>query len=306
MDFKDYKFRCHMVGKIINVPKPLTKNQEDTLNEYEIRSLGNGRPLTEKQKITLIDLKHKLNESNTYKLTDSNKKILSSLVYATKYGRKTELNSHQITKGLEVEKECRDILSRVTGLFLTASKERKENNWVTGAIDIEPNEVIPDIKSTWSWESFSKILEESANELYLRQLDSYMDLWNKKESLLCHVLTDTPFEIVEREVKTLDYKYNILNMEGDVRDENIEDVKKVVTNHIFSRHSLENFCQYSSNIHIEWFEDFLEIPENERVHMISHSFNQERIDQRNDCIILAREYMNTVKPINNFNPKLLF
>lgn len=306
MDFSKYIFRSHMVGKIINVPKPLSQSSLKMLNDYILRHKGEGRPLTEKQKETLIDLQYKEIQSKKYKLSDASKRELSKIVYATQYGRTTELNSNQITKGLEVEKECRDILSRVTGLFLTSSEERKSNKWVTGKIDIEPNEVISDIKATYSWESFSKILESSANEIYLRQGDSYMDLWGRDNFLLCHILTDTPFNIIDREIKSLDYKHNILNIEGDVRDSNIDDVKKVITNHIFSRKSLEEYCQESSIIYIEWFNDFVEIPEKERIHMIPHSFDKERIEQRNECISLAREYMSTVKPINNFNEKLIY
>jgi len=302
MDFSKHLFRAHMVGKIINVPKPLTANQTETLGAFKLKGYAN---ITVKQKETFVNLENKLIESKKFKLTDANKKTLSELVYATKYGRRTEINSDKITKGLTVEKDCRDILSRVTGLFLTYSKERKQNDWVTGAIDIEPNEVVADIKSSWSWESYSKILESSANEVYLRQLDSYMDLWGKKDSLLCHVLTDTPFKLVEKVIKSLDYKYDVLNIEGDVRDENIDDVKKVVTNHIFSRQGLEGFCEYSTNVYIDWFSDFIEIPEKDRVHMIPHTYDQERIEQRNKSISLSRKYMSTVKSINNFNPKLI-
>ena len=294
-----------MVGKIINVPKPLTLNQKETFEAYLLRESGIGKKLTVNQEKTLISLKHKDNESKIYKLSDGSKKLLSELAYAERYGRKKQINSEKLTKGLEVEKESRDILSRVTGLFLIASTERKSNDWVTGAIDIEPNEVIPDIKSTWSWESFSKIIEDSANEVYLRQLDSYMDLWGKKESLLCHILTDTPNKLVEGEIRRLDYSMNILDMDGNVRDENIDDVKQVISNHIFSRKALEDFCEYSSGVQIEWFKDFKEIPEHERVHMIQHSYDQERIEQRNKSISLAREYMNNVTPRNNFNAKLL-
>ena len=45
--------------------------------------------------------------------------------------------------------------------------------------------------------------------------------------------------------------------------------------------------------------DFNEIPVEQRIHMIPHSFDKLRIQQRNECIKLAREYMNTIKPINN-------
>ena len=305
MDFSDYKFHCHMVGKIINVPKPLTHNQSETLKGYTDRFNGSGKPLTTNQKETLISLQYKEIQSRNYSLSDGQKKLLCELAYAVKNNRKAVLNFDKITKGLEKEKESRDLLSRVTNLFLVANNERKINDWVTGAIDIEPNEVIPDIKTAWSWESFSKILQESANDIYLRQGDSYMDLWNKKEFLLCHVLVDTPFRLVEKEIYNRNYTSDILNIEMEVREESINEVKQIVTNHIFSRQGLEEFCDYSSNVYIEWFNDFVEIPENERVHMIPHSYDKTRIDQRNECISLAREYMNTVKPINNFKPELL-
>ncbi|WP_233881846.1 hypothetical protein [Tenacibaculum piscium] len=305
MDFSNYIFRSHMVGKIINLPKVLTDNQKNTLHDYTLRAGGEGRKLTANQEKVLIELKYKYNKSQEYSLTDGSKKVLAELAYSVKHGRTTELNSEMITKGLATEKNCRDILSRVSGLFLTASTERKQNKWVTGAIDVEPNNVIIDIKSAWSWESFAKILESSANEIYLRQGDSYMDLWQKKDFLLCHVLTDTPNLLVEKKIKSLDYKHDILNVEGDVREDNIPDVKKIISNHIFSRKALEEFCEFSSNIHIEWFSDFNEIPESERVHMIPHIYDPERIEQRNKCISMAREYMNTVTAINNFQPQLI-
>lgn len=305
MDFSKYLFRSHMVGKIIDVPKPLTENQYNTLKDYLERDSGIGRALTDKQQITLTSLKHQLNQSKIYKLSDSTKNTLSELAFAEKYKRKIEINSSMMTKGLDVEKESRDILSRVTGLFLTASSERKYNKWVTGAIDIEPEHVIPDIKSSWSWESFSKILQDKPNELYLRQGDSYMDLWGIDEFLLCHVLTDTPEKLVDGELRKADYNNNILDVEGNVRDENIEDAKRIITNHIFSRKALEQYCHNSSIINIEWFHDFIEIPEQDRVHMIPHSFDKVRIEQRNECIALAREYMSKSAPINNFKPELL-
>ena len=302
MDFSKHVFRSHMVGKIINVPKPLTVNQSETLKGMKDKGYND---LTTTQKKTYVNLCNKYNESKKIRLTEANKTILAQLVYAHKYGRTIDINSSKLTKGIDVEKHSRDLLGRVTNLFLTASSERKTNDWVTGAIDVEPNDVIIDIKSSWSWESFSKILTDKPNEVYLRQGDCYMDLWSKKEFLLCHILVDTPYQLVERELKNEDYKNNILNVEGEVREEKIEEVKQIVTNHIFSIKALKEFCELSPIVYLEWFKDFKEIPEHERVHMIPHSLDKERIEQRNESISLARKYMKTVKPVNNFNPNLI-
>ena len=302
MDFSKYLFRSHMVGKIINVPKPLTSNQTETFEAFNKKGYEN---LTERQKETFASLKTKHDQSKTFKLSEANKKVLSSLAFAERYGRKTELNSAPITKGLEVEKKNRDTLTRISGIILSPCKERKQNEWVTGLLDIEPNNLIIDIKSSFSWESYSRILEASTDETYLRQLDSYMDLWGIKDSLLCHVLTDTPGYIIDKVLRSYDYTNDVLNVEGEVREECIDQVKQIITNHIFSREGLEAFCLASPIVHIEWFNDFVEIPESERVHMIPHSYDPTRIEQRNECIVLAREYMNKVKSINNYKPELI-
>lgn len=304
MDFSNYIFRSHMVGKIINVPKPLSKTDLSILDRIYTKQEKN-LPLTAVQLKDWHRLEAKKEDSKLYRLSDSQKKLLSELAFAETHGRRVELNSPQISKGLLVEKEARDLLSRVTGLFLIAKKERKSNKWVTGEIDVEPNNVIPDIKASYSWESYSHLIQEKPNEIYLRQGDSYMDLWGLKDFLLCHILVDTPEKLVDSEIRKLDYKSDVLNYEGDVLEDKIDLVKQTITNHIFSRKALEEYCNNSATIHIEWFDDFNEIPEEKRVHMIPHSYDKVRIEQRNECIKISREFMNTVQPINNFNKQLI-
>lgn len=299
MKFNNYIFRSHSVGKIINVPKCLTERQKETLNAYRERVKGNGKPLTEKQITDWHSLENKLNESKNYKLNNTAEQYLTDLVFEAKTGRKSKLETKYFDKGLEKEKESRDLLSQVLNVFLTQDEERKQNEWVTGKRDIKSDNIIIDIKTSWSFESFNKHLLENANENYLRQLDCYMDLWGIKDSLLCHVLVDTPINLIEDEIKRLDWKYNIMDIDGNIRDEHITNVVEIIQNHIFTRAGLEKFCEASINVQIEWFDNFIEIPKHERIHMISHQFEKERIEQRNECIKIAREFMNNVKPLNN-------
>lgn len=297
--FSNYIFRSHMVGNIISLPKPLTENQLSTLIDYEARVLGSGKPLTENQKEVLTELRYKQIQSKKYELTTTAKKALNDIVFYTKYGRQALLENKYLTKGLVQEKGARDILSRLLNIPLVADEERRQNEWVTGKRDIMHPEVILDIKAKWDFESFNKSLIESTNDVYLWQLDCYMDLWGVKDSLLCHVLIDTPNDLVEREIKIKDYSLNILDMGGSVREEMIYEVKKIVCNSIYTRQGLESFCNQSPNVMIEWFDDFVEIPESARVHMIQHSYDKTRIEQRNEVIKIARTYMNSVKPLNN-------
>lgn len=288
-----------MVGNIINVPKPLTADQASTLIKYRERNSGVGRILTEKQKDDLKDLEYKEMKSRKFELSDFNKAELTKIVCYEKSGRSKILENAYLEKGLKVEKSARDLISKVLKILLTSDDERKSNNWVTGKRDVFSKSVIPDIKSTYSYETFIKHLLESASSLYLRQLDSYMDLWKIYESLLCFVLIDTPSNLVDREIIKSSYSKDILTFDGDIKDSGIEDVKRIITNHIYTRAGLEKYCTESSYAYIEWFDDFVEIPDAERIHMIPHSFDKIRIEQRNECINLGREFMNTVKPINN-------
>ena len=299
MNFNNYIFRSSMEGQIRCPNKPLTTNQAETLKDFRERAKGIGRPLTDKQKETWHSLEAKFTESQKYTLSDGQKNILNDIVFYEKWGRIKSLEAKYLDKGNEVEKESRDVLSRMLGIPLTADEERRSNDWVTGKRDIQHNEVIIDIKSKWDFNNFNKCLTDRTNEVYLCQLDNYMDLWGCKSALLAHVLVDTPFYLVERELKRMDFVDNILDINGNVRDENVQDVVSLVEQHIYTRKGLEDFCQQSINVEIDWFSDFVEIPEAERVHMVSHNYDAIRIEQRNESIKVAREYMNTVKPLNN-------
>lgn len=294
MNFDEYVFRCHMLGKIIDVPKPLTANQEETLKAYKDKET-----LTIKQHETLIALQHKLNESKKFKLSDSSKKELTKIVQYEKSGRSKILYAKYLDKGLAKEKDARDLISEVLGVNLIKDPERKTNKWVTGERDVYHDDLLIEIKTAYSFESFNNILLEKANEIYLRQNDSYMDLWGIKDGLICHVLVDTPNSLVDDEIRRLSYKEDIMTIEGDIREDAIDLVKTTVSNQIYTRKGLEEYCQWSATVHIEWFDDFIEIPVNERIHMIPNKFDKVRIEQRNECIKLGRKFMNTVKPINN-------
>ena len=299
MNFDNYVFRSHMVGHIVSPPRPLSETARKQLNDFSEREDGNGRPLTDKQKETLIDLRYKELKSKKYELTTTAKNICSNIVGYEKHGRRKTLESQYLDKGIANEKESRDLMSRILGVPLVYDGERKTNDWVTGQRDIKHDKIVFDIKSKWDYETFNKSLIEGNNEIYLRQLDCYMDLWDIKDSILCHVLTNTPFNLIEGMIRKEDWKNDILDINGEVRDEKIGKVVSIVESAIYTRQGLEDFCTQSGTIHLEWFADFVEIPENERIHMVAHPFQKERIEQRNESIKIAREFMNTVKPINN-------
>ena len=299
MDFSNYKFRCHYQGTLVSVPKPLTQNQKETLEAYRLRMNGEGRPLTEKQKADWHSLEYKENESNVYKLTDTAKTMLTDIVFYEKTGREYILENKYFAKGLAVEKEARDLVSRVTGQLLVKDDERKTNEWVTGKRDVKHDKLIIDIKSSFNFKSFNKHLLESQHENYFRQLDCYMELWGIEDALIAYTLVNTPYNIIDDEIKRIAWKNNIMTFDGTILDEAIPEVVRLVKEHIYTYEALEAYCQQSPNIYIEWFDDFVEIPEAERLHLVPHFYDKIRIEQRNECLSLAREFMNSIKPMNN-------
>lgn len=298
MRFDDYIFPCYNVGNLVSVPKPFTGNQWKTLMDYRARAKGVGRPLTDKQQKTLIDLEYKNIQSQKYSLGETAKAQLDKLVFYERYGRRTSVSTAQMEKGLRNEKEGRDIVGEMLGMILTKDNEKKSNQWVRGIRDVKSDEVIIDIKTSWSFDTFTKHLREKPTELYLRQLDCYADLWGINDCLLAFVLTDTPNDLVEQAIRKENWTKGFLDGNGNVWEDKVPELVKLVEKHIFTRRALEGFCQQSMNVHIEWFEDFVEILDEERVHMVAHTCTQERLEQRNECLVLAREYMNNSQPIN--------
>ena len=301
MDFSNYIFRSHYMGDLVSVPKPLTDNQTETLLAYRERINGVGKQLTEKQKEDWHSLEYKLSESKKFSLTETAKNMCTNIVFHEKQGRNFKLETKYFDKGLETEKQGRDLISLVTGLKLTSDDERKTNSWVTGKRDIKHDDIIIDNKACFDFNTFNKHLLESKHEYYKRQLDNYMELWNINNSVIAYTLIDTPFKIINDEIRRKDWSKNILTIEGDVKDECIDEVVDLVQNHIYTRQGLEEFCQQSSNVRIEWFINFKEMKPVDRVHFVTHSFDKVRIEQRNECLRLCRDFMNTIKPMNNLH-----
>lgn len=310
LDFSKYLFRCHSIGNLICSPKQLTNNQNETLLNYSERDKGLGKPLTELQKKDFISLQYKYNESQVYKLTESQKKNLRQVVFQEKYKRKFRSTNKYFDKGILTEKEARDMLSDLMGEALIKDEERRSNNYVNGLRDVKHNEYIIDLKNAFSLESYANIVEESENEKegYLYQMDSYMDLWNLKTSLICHTLVDTPPHLLELDFRMVLKNQRYFNeITKELTESGIEAMKGIVYNHTFTEKALQDIINYAIQIHSDsffefnknMFEDFTEIPIKERIHIIQHNYQEERIEQRNKSIEVAREYMNTVKIENN-------
>lgn len=293
MNFDNYLFRAHSIGNMMaGVPKPLTESQKQTLDAYMERNSGIGKPLTEKQLGTLGDLIARKNAKP--KLTDGAKTFLSKLVWEELTGRREEIKSKYLDKGLMCEEKSLTLYSAFKDSLVLKNKERKNNDFFTGECDITRYKV-RDIKSSWSYKTFPLNSTKIPSKIYEWQLDVYMDLFSYKRAELIYCLVDTPFKLIDDELRRLDWQLNIMDGNGNVRTQHIDLVIEVISGLLFTYKGIEDYCQQSTAVNIEWFaEKFVELPEEMRVKIFKHNYCEKRNKQMKDMVVLARQFMNGV------------
>ena len=293
-DFTNYVFRSHMVGQILSgIPKPLTPKQNETYIDFTARRKGEGRPLTDNQTVTWADLHSKA--TATPVLTDGVKKILKDLVFSEMFGRRKKVESKFLTKGVVREEDAISLYSHVTGRLYIKNKQRKSNEHFSGECDINTNsDTIDDIKTSWSIDSFPAVDEKLTSSDYRPQGLAYLDLWNKKRYRVAYCLVDTPDFLVERELNKLYYEIGAFDINGnkEVKEEHIEDVKDTLYRHVYTRKGLEDFVHSQYNLELDWFDDFIEIPETFRVKVFEFDRDDREIADMKVMVELARVYMN--------------
>ena len=151
-------------------------------------------------------------------LSQTTKTYLQELAIEEIYGIRKEFSSRYTDKGNEVEDLsialCNDVLD--IG-FIYKNEEHFTNDWITGTPDVNTNEILLDVKSSWDATTFPFFDTELKNKDYLYQLHGYMWLTGKEESLLCYCLIDTPLQIVEDEIRREHWKANLIDESLDLR-----------------------------------------------------------------------------------------
>lgn len=114
---------------------------------------------------------------------------------------KPALNTFEIEKGRVVEDQTIALYNQVSGNFYVKNTERKTSDLFTGECDIneEDEDLILDIKSSYSKKTFPLIIREGDKKLYEWQLDTYMHLWDRNHAGLVFGLVDTPDHLIKKQ-----------------------------------------------------------------------------------------------------------
>jgi hypothetical protein len=296
IDFDNYLFRCHSLGKVMaGIEKiGLTDKQSETLMELYAKREANaakGKFLTDNQTVLMADLISKRDAKPT--ISTGAQTYLKTLHREVFMKREKRVESKYLEKGIAVEEKSFSLYTRVFGKLLVKNKVRFANKFFTGEPD-NTQKKVRDFKSSYDFSTFPLYETEITNSDYDWQLQGYMDLTKIHEGELVYCLTDTPFNIIEDEIRRMNWKHNILNLEGEIREESIPLVVEKVSGMIYTEEGLIDFCNQSPNIQLEWFENFFPLPEEMRIKVFETEYSKEKIQIGKEHLIRCREFMNNL------------
>lgn len=153
-------------------------------------------------------------------LSQTAKTYVQDLVLQEKYGIRKEFSSRYTDKGNEVEDLSIALVNEVLNYkFIYKNDEHFNNEWLTGTPDVNTDEVLIDVKSSWDASTFPFFETELPNKDYFYQLQGYMWLTGKTEAVLAYCLIDTPFDMVQSEVRRAHWNALIIGEDEQLRKE---------------------------------------------------------------------------------------
>lgn len=166
-------------------------------------------------------------------LSETAKTYIQDLFKERELGIFKDFSSRYTDKGIENEDEAIQMASEVLNWeFVTKNETRFNNEWLTGEPDVLTETLLADIKCSWNGSTFPVFDDKLKNKDYYWQLQGYMMLTDMPQAELVYCLTNTPFQIVEDEVRRAHWKLNLIDEDLDVRE-------AVQASHNFSHIPLE-------------------------------------------------------------------
>jgi hypothetical protein len=114
------------------------------------------------------------------------------------YGYNTDQSTNKYClKGIHQEQDSIDLLNAVRFESYKKNEQRLENEWLTGSCDIITDELIIDVKTSWSLDTFPATSYELKDlSDYEWQGRAYMWLYDMPTFELCYVMVSTADDIL--------------------------------------------------------------------------------------------------------------
>jgi len=132
-------------------------------------------------------------------LSQTAKSYIIQMAKENYYGYRTELTNKYVLKGLEQEQDSIDLLNAVRFENYVKNQERASNEYLTGCCDIITEDLILDLKTSWSLDTFPATSYElkDLND-YEWQGRAYMYLYDRPTFELCYVMVSTHPEFLSQ------------------------------------------------------------------------------------------------------------
>ncbi len=169
------------------------------------------------------------------RLSKTCQKELIKIYSLLKYGRKKDVVTNKMDKGILGEEESITLFSRVEKKMFYKNQEQLENEWFCGHPDIFAGDHIQnakevwDIKSRWELETFMPKLMEEADKGEDYQLQCYFSLTGAKSGGIANTLIDCPMEILLDEKRRLLYSMNVATDENPEYKEAAAELERLLT-----------------------------------------------------------------------------
>jgi len=178
------------------------------------------------------------------------------------YKRTEDITTLPIQKGLLNEEQGITMLAESLGEMIKKNNKHHENDFCKGTPDVILEDIVFDIKCSYSIFSFAK---SCITKDYEWQLQVYMHLLGLKKSSLVYVLTDTPMSIIQAEVKSICWK-----LQND--DEALTIEKELIKEMTYS-----------------------DIPKKDRIKMFEVNYDPAKIEALQKRVEQCQKYYNQIK-----------
>ena len=112
------------------------------------------------------------------------------------FGYTSEIRTKPMIKGTDWEQDGIDLLNNVRFTNYTKNNIRVENEYMSGCCDILTDDLIIDIKSSWSLETFPATPSEGESSDYEWQGRAYMWLYDRPSFELIYTMYDTDDDLL--------------------------------------------------------------------------------------------------------------
>jgi len=161
------------------------------------------------------------------------------------FGYESKITTKPMIKGIDWEQDGIDLLNNVRFTNYTKNTLRLENEYMSGCCDIITDDLIIDIKSSWSLETFPATSSEGENSDYEWQGRAYMWLYDRPAFELVYTMYDTHDDLLtDWDNKTIHrvkhipshHRVTVLSYERDMDKE--EDIRErlIYCNEYYSKY----------------------------------------------------------------------